>query len=47
MFFFQYELLCCVQDDQDAAISLFEKLKERYPKVDCKLFIGKLAVGAR
>lgn len=36
----KYELLCCVQDDQDAAISLFEKLKERYPKVDCKLFIG-------
>ena len=38
---FQYELLCCVQDDQDPAIILVEKLKDRYPKVDCKLFIGK------
>lgn len=36
----KYELLCCVQDDQDPAIILFEKLKERYPKVDSKLFIG-------
>lgn len=36
----KYELLCCVQDDQDPAIILFEKLKERYPKVECKLFIG-------
>ena len=38
---FQYELLCCVQDDQDSAIGMVDKLKERYPKVDCKLFIGK------
>ncbi|KAH3857976.1 ceramide glucosyltransferase-like [Dreissena polymorpha] len=36
----KYELLCCVQDDQDAAINLVNKMMERYPKVDCKLFIG-------
>lgn len=41
LFFFQFELLCCVQDDQDPAINLVHQLKERYPKVDCKLFVGK------
>ncbi len=39
---FQFELLCCVQDDQDPAINLVNQLRERYPKVDCRLFIGKL-----
>ncbi|XP_053405294.1 ceramide glucosyltransferase-like isoform X2 [Mercenaria mercenaria] len=34
------EILCCVQDDQDPAINVVNKMKERYPKVDCKLFIG-------
>ncbi|KAK2162076.1 hypothetical protein LSH36_104g00036 [Paralvinella palmiformis] len=36
----KFELLFCVQDDQDPAISLVQKLTERYPNVDCTLFIG-------
>lgn len=36
----KFELLCCVQDDQDPAINLVHRLREKYPKVDCKLFIG-------
>ncbi|WAR00534.1 CEGT-like protein [Mya arenaria] len=36
----KFELLCCVQDDHDPAINLVYKLKEKYPKVDCSLFIG-------
>lgn len=38
---FQYELLLCVEDDQDPAINLVNQLRERYPKVDCRLFLGK------
>lgn len=41
VFCFQYEILCCVQDDQDPAINLVNKMKEKYPSVDCKLFIGE------
>jgi len=41
---FQFELLCCVQDDHDPAINLVNKLREKYPKVDCSLFIGILLV---
>lgn len=36
----KFELLIGIQDDQDPAINLVNKLRERYPKVDCKLFIG-------
>ena len=41
---FQFEILLCVQDDQDPAINLVKKLQDRYPKVDCKLFIGMSSV---
>uniref|UniRef100_A0A2C9KL78 Ceramide glucosyltransferase n=1 Tax=Biomphalaria glabrata TaxID=6526 RepID=A0A2C9KL78_BIOGL len=36
----KFELLFCFHDDQDAAISLVNKLHERYHHVDVKLFIG-------
>ena len=37
----QFELLICVQDDQDPVITLVNKLKERYPKVECRMFMGE------
>ncbi|CAH1796489.1 unnamed protein product, partial [Owenia fusiformis] len=36
----KYELLLCVQDEQDPVLELIQKLKARYPKVDTTLFIG-------
>ncbi|KAK3595171.1 hypothetical protein CHS0354_002770 [Potamilus streckersoni] len=36
----KFELLFCVQDEQDEAITLVNKLCEKYPKVDVRLFIG-------
>ena len=36
--FFQYELLICFHDDQDPAINLVQKLQNKYPKVDVRLF---------
>ncbi|GMR46351.1 hypothetical protein PMAYCL1PPCAC_16546, partial [Pristionchus mayeri] len=36
----QYELLFCVQDDDDASISIVRHLREKYPNVDVHLFIG-------
>lgn len=40
-FYFQYELLICFHDDQDPAITLVQKLKKKYPKVDVKMFFRK------
>jgi len=40
-----YELLFCVQDDNDPAILVVKSLIENYPKVDAKLFIGHKNVG--
>ncbi|XP_005106100.2 ceramide glucosyltransferase-B [Aplysia californica] len=40
-----YELLFCVQDDNDPAILVVKSLIESYPKVDAKLFIGQKDVG--
>jgi len=37
----QFELLFCVQDKNDNAIKIVNTLKEKYPKVDSALFIGK------
>jgi len=39
--YFQYEILFSVHDEQDPAIMIVQKLIERYPKVDAKLFIGE------
>lgn len=36
----KFELLFCVQDDQDDAINLVNRLQEKYPSVDTRLFIG-------
>lgn len=36
----KFELLFCVQDDQDPAIDLVKKLCAQHPDVDCRLFIG-------
>jgi len=40
-----YEILFCVQDDNDPAILVVKSLIESYPKVDAKLFIGQKNVG--
>ncbi|KAL5004034.1 hypothetical protein ScPMuIL_017490 [Solemya velum] len=36
----KFELLFCVQDDQDPALNLYHKLSREYPEVDTHLFIG-------
>ncbi|CAL1546043.1 unnamed protein product [Lymnaea stagnalis] len=36
----KFELLFCVHDDQDAAVTVVNSLHERYPQVDMQLFIG-------
>lgn len=41
-----YELLFCVQDENDPAIMVVQKLIETYPKINAKLFIGITKVGA-
>lgn len=41
-FFFQFELLFCLQDESDPALMVVKALMEKYPKVDAKIFIGKL-----
>ncbi len=40
LFYFQYEILFCVQDKNDPAISVVEKLMDKYPDVDSRLFQG-------
>lgn len=40
--FFQFELLFCLQDESDPALMVVKALMEKYPKVDAKIFIGKL-----
>ncbi|XP_048734159.2 ceramide glucosyltransferase-like isoform X2 [Ostrea edulis] len=40
MKFPNFELLFCVPDDQDPAINLVQRLQEKYPNVDTRLFIG-------
>jgi ceramide glucosyltransferase len=37
-----YEVLFCVQDNLDPAITVVKRLIEKYPKIDAKLFSGKL-----
>lgn len=40
LLWFQFELLCCVQDEKDPAVDLVNRLCENYPKVDVKIFKG-------
>lgn len=41
-FCFQYEVLLCVQDQDDPAVDVCKKLLGKYPNVDARLFIGEL-----
>lgn len=41
VFFSQYELLFCIEDKCDPAISVVETLMQKYPMIDSKLFIGE------
>lgn len=41
----KYQLLFCVNDDQDASLMVVRKLMERYPKVEAKIFTGGAKVG--
>lgn len=36
----KFELLLCVEDDQDPAINVVERLQQRYPAVTCRLYVG-------
>lgn len=42
----QYEILLCVQDQDDPAIDVCKKLLAKYPGVDAYLFIGEVAATA-
>lgn len=44
-FFLQFEILFCVQDSKDAAIIYVNRLLEKYPQVDARLFVGGIKVG--
>ncbi|VDP32400.1 unnamed protein product [Schistosoma mattheei] len=37
----RFELLFCVQNENDPVISLLQSLCEQYPHVNSRLFIGK------
>ncbi|XP_002740179.1 ceramide glucosyltransferase-like [Saccoglossus kowalevskii] len=41
----RYELLICVHDELDPAVSVVRPLMEKYPNVDCQLLIGGKKVG--
>ncbi|XP_076347756.1 ceramide glucosyltransferase-like isoform X5 [Tachypleus tridentatus] len=41
----QYELLLCINDENDPCIMLVNRLLEKYPNVDAKIFIGGMKVG--
>jgi cellulose synthase/poly-beta-1,6-N-acetylglucosamine synthase-like glycosyltransferase len=40
-----YELLFCVADDGDPALGVCKMLKDKYPGVDCRIFVGGEKVG--
>lgn len=40
-----YELLFCIEDKQDPAVTLVNNLIDKYPKIDASLFIGGTVVG--
>lgn len=39
-FFFQFEILFCVQDELDPAVKIVRQLMEAYPLVNSRLFTG-------
>lgn len=41
----QYEILLCVQDQDDPAIDVCKKLLAKYPGVDARLFVGEICFG--
>lgn len=41
----QYEILMCVQDQDDPAVDVCKKLLGKYPNIDARLFIGEKHVG--
>lgn len=41
LFVLQYEILLCVQDQEDPAVDVCKKLLAKYPNVDARLFVGK------
>ncbi len=43
-FVLQYEILLCVQDQDDPAVDVCKKLLGKYPNVDARLFIGERTV---
>ncbi|ESN97475.1 hypothetical protein HELRODRAFT_85342, partial [Helobdella robusta] len=36
----EFELLLCVEDAMDPALNVIETLQNRYPNVNCRIFIG-------
>ena len=36
----QFEVLVCVADEQDPAVAVFERIQQRNPHVDARLFTG-------
>ncbi|RWS28953.1 ceramide glucosyltransferase-like protein [Leptotrombidium deliense] len=41
----QFELLFCVHDEKDPSVAIVLALKEKYPHVDARLFVGGSKVG--
>ncbi|XP_054161394.1 ceramide glucosyltransferase-B-like isoform X2 [Oppia nitens] len=41
----QFELLFCVHDEKDASVMFINRLIDKYPEVEAKLFIGGAKVG--
>lgn len=40
MYVVQFELLLCVEDEQDPAVEVVQRLQQRYPSVECRLYVG-------
>ena len=43
--FLQYELLFCIEDKCDPAITIVQNLRVKYPKIESHLFLGGSNVG--
>lgn len=40
-----FELLFCIEDKLDPALSIVEELREKYPNIDAQVFVGGSVVG--